>query len=150
MSRLISSPNEAVFLACEMEKRAIRMYERMLLLFSTTENQAMLEALLKDERAHLKRFRSLLGDEPLMSEDRLLLEAEAAGILFRGGLTEAMRKGAVNTTQSLHQYAMEQERIACRTYQHFAEQCEGETGEALNAIALEESAHLDALKQMDV
>lgn len=148
MNLSIHTAEEALYIACEMEKRAIRMYERMLLLFRTPENQKMLNDLLSDERSHLKRFREMMEGAPPMAEEALLLSAEAAGILFRGGLTEALRKGAVGTSESLLKYAMEQEEIAVKTYLGFADACAGKAAQMLRDIAGEEGEHLRALQEM--
>lgn len=144
----VNSQIEAFFVASEMEKRAIRMYERMGILFEEKETQAMLQKLLNDEQTHLRCFTDWLDGQAPQSENALILSAEASGILFPGGLTEALRHGAASSAEAVRLYAIEQEDIAVRTYRLFAEQCTGEARQAFLAIADEESRHLDALKEM--
>ncbi len=144
----VNNPAEAFFIAAEMEKRAIRMYERMSLLFEEKETQAMLKKLLKDEETHLNRFAAWLDGSAPMRENALILSAEASGILFPGGLTEALRHGAASSAEAVRLYAVEQEEIAVSTYRLFAAQCEGEAKQAFLAIADEESRHKDTLLQM--
>ena len=53
---------EALFIACEMEKRAIRLYERALAVFADGPCQEAIRAILEDERRHLARFKEMGGE----------------------------------------------------------------------------------------
>lgn len=144
----IRTPEEALFIACEMEKRAVRMYERMLMLFANPDNKSTLDQLLKDEQGHLKHFQQMLGENTLSGEEALLLSAHGSGILFAGGLTEALRHGGVDTPEKMLAYAASQEEIAIHTYQGFAKRTQGEAAETFLAIAREEQQHLRHLNTM--
>lgn len=144
----IRTPEEALFIACEMETRAIRMYERMLMLFATPNNKHVLDQLLKDEQEHLKHFQQMLGKDAPPSEEALLLSAYGSGILFPGGLTEALRHDAVDSPEKMLAYAAKQEEIAITTYTDFAKSTQDDTAEAFLAIAREEEQHLRHLNAM--
>ena len=144
----IQSSAEALFIAIEMEKRAVRMYERMLLLFDRQDTLLILRRLLSDEVSHLKRFQAMMGKDTLPGEEALLLSAEASGILFPGGLTEALRHGADASAEALLRFAASQEQIATETYLSFAAACTGSARSAFEEIAAEEGQHLVALQEM--
>lgn len=145
----VQNQTEAFFIATEMEKRAIRMYERMSMLFDEADTQAVLKRLLLDEQTHLGSFMRWLDGQAPLREDALILSAEASGILFPGGLTEALRHGAASSAEAVRLYAVEQEETAVRTYRLFAAQCDGEAKQAFLSIADEEENHLRSLKQME-
>ena len=144
----VNNPTEAFFIAAEMERRAIRMYELMDLLVDQDETRNMLRDLLKDERTHLERFTSWLNGQIPACEDALILSAEAAGILFPGGLTEALRHSAAGSAEAMRLYAIEQEKVAVNTYLLFASQCTGDAKQAFLCIADEEQQHLNDLMAM--
>lgn len=144
----VNNQYEALFIAAEMEKRAIRMYERMALLFEDEGTRTMLKHLLRDEENHLRSFSLWLDGHVPAAENALILSAEAAGILFRGGLTEALRHGAASSANAVRLYAIEQEEIAVRAYRAFAAQCEGDAKAAFLSIAEEENRHLAELQAM--
>ena len=89
----IRCAGEALFIACQMEKRAIRLYERALAVFADGACQDAVRDILAEERNHLNQFSQMGADTPDF-ERAQLLSAKAAGVLFSGGLTEAQRKGA--------------------------------------------------------
>ncbi len=142
MSALAGSVADALFIAVEMEKSAIRLYERALLLFP--ELSETIDALLCDEQTHLTRFESLQNGG-VESEEALMLAAHAAGVLHPGGLIAAQRKGAFLSARALLAYAADREREAIRTYEQFAAQYIGDTSAAFSLIAKEERAHLSGL-----
>ena len=142
------SAQEALFIAVEMEKRAISFYERAQVVFLEAELAAAIGRLQQDERAHLARFEALRGDAGEVDEEKMLLSAEADGLLFSGGLMEAARKGAFQSREALITYAAKQEEGAIRSYQSFARISQGEARGAFLAIAAEEERHLRALRQM--
>lgn len=147
----IQSIQEALFLAAEMERRAVQLYERALALLREHGRQeeplyAMLQRTLADERDHLEEFLSLYGgmEEPL--ERQVILSAVSSGLLFEGGLMEAMRMGLLRDVPSMIHYAAQEEERAAAAYRNFALQCRDETaGQILLAIAFEEDRHLKDL-----
>ena len=66
----IRDPGEAAYIACEMEKRAIRLYERALALFADSPCQEAIRAILGDERNHLRQFQCAVRDQMLHTEIR--------------------------------------------------------------------------------
>ena len=140
----VRDAGEALYIACEMEKRAIRLYERALMVFEGSACQEAISAILQDERSHLKQF-SALGAQAPGFERGQMLAAQAADVLFSGGLVEAQRKGAFASPEALFTYAANEEAGAIRRYGQFAEQLTGEAGRAFAAIAQEEKGHHEKL-----
>ncbi len=140
----IRDAGEALYIACEMERRAIRLYERALAVFQDGPCQAAVGAILSDERNHLDQFTRMGGGAPGF-ERALLLSAQASRVLFPGGLVEAQRKGAFSSPARLYAYAAKEEEEAVRRYGEFASSLQGETSSAFSAIALEEKQHLAKL-----
>lgn len=143
----IRDAGEALYIACEMEKRAIRLYERALALFGDGPCQEAVSQILSDERNHLKQFSAMGAQEPGF-ERAQLLSAQASGVLFSGGLVEAQRKGAFASPESLYAYAAAAEAEAVRRYGHFAAQLNGSAAEAFRAIVLEEKQHYAKLSSL--
>ena len=143
----VRGAGEALFIACEMEKRAIRLYERALTVFADSSCREAVRAILTDERHHLARFSEMGGETPGFERARLL-SAQATGMLFSGGLMEAQRKGAFESVLRLYQYAADEERNAAARYGEFADQLEGAASAAFRQIELEETGHLMKLNEM--
>ncbi|MBR6788083.1 MAG: ferritin-like domain-containing protein [Clostridia bacterium] len=143
----ISSARDALYIASEMEKRAVKLYERAAMLWPDNEMTPAIEGMLADEKQHLKHFTALMGDTVPAQADALLLSAYAGGILFEGGLHAAARQGAFNSPEALIRYAAAQEQIAVDSYTRFAAQCDHAPAaqSAFLQIAQEESLHLTAL-----
>ena len=137
---IIEHQGQALTVAMEMERRAIRTYERALLLAKDEEVRKGIEDILGDERRHLKRFTEMWDKTVNSAEQQVLLQAMAADVLFRGGVTEMAREDALTTLTGLYRYAME-------TYTKFAEKCEGEARAAFLEIVREEAGHLAELKE---
>jgi len=142
---MVKNAQEALFIACEMERRAVKMYQRGAMLFPHLKEP--LQNYEMEERTHLKAFQ-MMGDKMggLPHEDQMLLSAYAASVLFPGGLMEASRENAFSDLASFLNYAAGQEQEAIRRYTAFAEDCADE--EAKNmflAIAHEEEGHYAAL-----
>lgn len=84
---IVKDQREALCVACEMERRAIGIYQRALTLTDKPEVRAGIQEILKDEREHLRRFSQVreqycgITDE----EERLLIAAMGAEALFPGG-----------------------------------------------------------------
>lgn len=133
---------EALYVASEMERRAVRLYERALMVFDQPDCQAAVAQILAQERQHLLRFEAMGAAAPGFEEAQALA-ARASQVLFSGGLIEAQRKGAFENAGALFAYAMEQEAGAIACYDGFAQQFPGETGRAFAVIAREEQTHLD-------
>ncbi|MBR3018454.1 MAG: hypothetical protein IKH57_15480 [Clostridia bacterium] len=138
---------EALFIACEMEKRAIRLYERALAIFADGSCQEAIRAILVEERHHLARF-SDMGCETPGFERAQLLAGQAAEVLFSGGLMEAQRKGAFDSVLRLYEYAAEEEKQAIARYEEFAEGLRGAASVAFQQIGMEETGHLKKLNEM--
>lgn len=144
----VTSPGEAFFVASEMERRAVRLYERALTLFSDSPCAALIRDILSQEREHFARFSSFLADTGYDAANAPLLSAESAQIIFAGGLVEAHRLGAFESPERLLRYAMDQERGAIETYGRFAALLPpGDArAPAFSCVAEEEKKHLSALE----
>lgn len=147
----IQSAQEALFVACEMERGAIQLYERALMLLSTQGRdkepvRAQIASMLADEKQHLAQFRELYTGLNSAMERQLTLAAVASSILFDGGLMAAVREGLLKDELSMLAFASHAEETAAATYRSFAEQCANpRTAEMLHGIALEEDKHLRSL-----
>ncbi len=139
---------EALYIAAEMERRAIRLYERALLIFEDGAVDALIKDILEQEKEHLFRFTHM--EEAAQPEflEAELLSSQAAQVFFAGGLMEAQRVGAFESAAALLQYAMEQEKIAIAHYTGFSENLSGGVKDAFLRIAAEEAEHLQTLGQM--
>lgn len=146
----VKSEQEALYLACEMERRAIRVYERGVMISHDPAIKALLQKLYDDEKAHLMKF-SKMGNcsvEITDREQQLLLKSYAAQVLFPGGLMQAKREGALSSLQSLLAFSRDSEETAVRTYKEFASSClQAEAREMFLGIAHEEEGHLAALEE---
>ena len=141
------TPAEAVFVAAQMEQRAVSLYKRALLVFAQGKMKQVLQELLEDERSHLSGFERLQQMEGTVDpENALLLDSEAGRILFSGGLTGAVREGAFDSPFSLLRFAADEEESAAQRYLGFAETTQGETRETFLLIARQEQRHLERLK----
>ena len=149
---LIKSSQEALFVAIEMERSAIQIYERALMLADPDDQtkqplRQQLMMILSDERQHFEQFQALYQGLNASVEEQLTLSAIASSVLFQGGLMGAVRQGMLKDTKSLLKFAANAEEKAAQTYRSFAETCEDDQAAAvLNAIASEEDKHLDALR----
>ena len=148
---------EALFLAVQMEQRAISMYERALLVFRTGGLPGVMEALLSDERAHRETFERMLQMEaPVSPERQQLLGAAAGDLLFEGGLVGAVREGAFDSAGSLIAYAADEEERAAERYLSFSSLAAGHAKDTFLDIAAQERMHrerllmrLDALRERE-
>ena len=144
----VNNEQEALFLACEMERRAVQVYERGVLVCREAALKDMLARFWGEEKEHLDRF-SQMGkqlEDRQMDEQQLLLSAYAAQILFPGGLMQAKRAGALDDAASLLIFARDSEATAVKCYESFSASCENpEAQRMFLAIAKEEQGHLDAL-----
>lgn len=146
--RLNLTPADALYLAVRMEQRAIRLYERAQLVFSQGKMKKVMEDILRDERVHLAAFQELLSrEEPVSTENALLLDGEAGDILFQGGLTGAAREGAFDSLKSLLTFAADEEENAARRYAAYAARAQGRAREAFLDIAAQERRHLNRLRE---
>ena len=144
----VRDAGEALYIASEMERRAIKMYERALLVFGEGPCREPLQAILTEEKSHLPRFLSLGAKEPGF-EQAQLLSAQASGLLFSGGLMEAQRKGAFASPKALYAYAAAEEKTAIERYGDFAAQLDGDASKAFAAIVLEEKQHYAKFSTME-
>ena len=146
----IKSEQEALYIACEMERRAIRVYERGMMLCQDPALKAMLNRLHGDETMHLAKFAKMgnAAIEATDQEQQILLQSYAAQILFPGGLMQAQREGAFSSLEALMAFARDSEATAVCCYEEFAKSCEREEArDAFLAIAREEKTHLEAIEE---
>lgn len=142
----VTNAGEALYIASEMERRAIKLYERALMIFGEGSARDAIAAILAEEKGHLAMFLSLGAQQPDF-EQAQLLSAQAADVLFSGGLMEAQRKGAFNSPQDLYTYAAKEEAEAIRRYGDFAAQLTGDAAAAFSAIVREEEKHYAHLSE---
>ncbi len=150
---LIKSGQEALFVAIEMERGAIQIYERALMLTDAQDEavrglREQLTVILGDERQHVKQFQSLYEGLDASLEKQLMLSAVASAILFEGGLMGAVRQGMLKDKQSLLAFAAAAEQKAIETYRAFAQACgDPAAADSLRGIAGDEEQHLRTLQE---
>lgn len=146
---VVHNEGQALCVAVEMERRAIRVYERALMLASEPEVIDGIREILSDEREHLRCFSEMRAKYPVAEEEeKLLISAMAAEVLFTGGVMEMKREQALTTLRGLYRYAAESEADAVETYGGFAQRCQDErVREAFMSIVHEESRHLTELTE---
>ena len=144
---VVRNEGQALCVAEEMERRAIRVYERALMLATDPQVIAGIREILQDERQHLCRFSAMRGNYPVdAQEERMLISSMAAEVLFAGGVMEMHREQALTTLAGLYRYAAESEAGAVETYGNFASKCEDKrVHDTFMAIVREESEHLTVL-----
>ena len=144
---VVRNEGQALCVAVEMEKRAIRVYERALMVASDPAVIAGVKEILADEREHLRRFSEMKEQHPVPAdEEKLLISSMAAEVLFTGGVMEMKREQALTTLEGLYRYAADSEAGAVETYGSFAEKCADEkVHDAFMSIVREESEHLTVL-----
>ena len=148
-SMIVHNEREALSVAVEMERRAIGIYERALLLAEDPSVRGGIEAILQQEREHLGRFLEMRGQFPaLPGEEKALLQALSAEALFPGGVMEMERAEGLTTLTGLYRFAARSEEHAVETYLAFAEKCrDSQVAGAFRAIAAEEGLHLAQLQE---
>ena len=145
---LIRDQNQALSVAVGMEKRAIRVYERALMIVQDDAVAAGIRGILADEREHLRRFSAMRKEDAAPAEDKILTDAMAADALFEGGVMSMVREKALADVESTYAYAAQSERQAVETYNAMAEKCVDEdVKKAFRSIAMEEAGHLAALNR---
>lgn len=151
----ILSYNEAMFIACEMERGAIRHYARAMQLLRTQGREqeplyAQLVAMHRMEQEHLRRFSSFGDPSALSPERQTMLSALMQGWLFEGGLMGATRDGMMDDVPSMLAYARASEALSAAKYREFASLTDDpDCRDALFSIAAEEDQHLLDLSQPD-
>ena len=145
---VVKNESQALCIAVEMERRAIRVYERALMLAEDPQVRAGITEILSDERRHLQRFSEMRQCHQLdAAEEQLLISSMAAEVLFTGGVMEMKREQALTTLRGLYQYAADSEADAARTYAEFAKKCaDAKVQEVFMDIVREESSHLVELR----
>ena len=146
---IVNNEREALCVAMEMERRAIRIYERALLLAADDAVRGGIKGILQQEREHLGRFTEMRESYPAApEEEKAMLQAMGAEALFPGGVMEMERSQGLTTLNSLYSFAAESEQHAMETYLTFAQRCRDEkVAEAFRAIAAEEGLHLRQLRE---
>lgn len=144
---VVQNEGQALCVAEEMEKRAIRMYERALMVADDPATADGIRELLAEEQTHLMRFREMKEEHPVLAaEERLIISSMAADVLFSGGVMEMKREHALTTLEGLYRYAAQSEAEAVEAYGGFASKCtDPKVQSAFMAIAREESQHLSVL-----
>ena len=144
---VVRNEGQALCVAVEMERRAIRVYERALMLATDPAVVSGIREILADEKEHLRRFSAMREHHPVPEdEEKLLISSMAAEVLFTGGVMEMKREQALTTLEGLYRYAAESEAGAVETYGSFAEKCVDErVHDTFMAIVHEESEHLTVL-----
>lgn len=144
---VIRDQQQALSVAVEMEKRAVRTYERALMIVRDEAVAAGIRDILSDERGHLELFTSMAQGEPAPAEERMITEAMAADALFSGGVMEMARREGFRSVEKLYQFAADSERSAVENYTAFAALSTDENvKQAFLSIAQEEAGHLSALE----
>ena len=144
---VVRNEGQALCVAVEMEKRAIRVYERALMLATDPAVVSGIREILADEREHLRRFSEMKEKYPVpVEEEKLLISSMAAEVLFTGGVMEMKREQALTTLMGLYRYAAESEAGAVETYGNFASKCtDVKVHDTFMSIVREESEHLTVL-----
>lgn len=146
---VVKDQREALSVACEMERRAIRTYERALMVTEEPAVRQGIQDMMTQEREHLRRFSAMKEQYGGYQgpTDRLLTSALGAEVLFPGGVMEMRRGQGLSSLEGLYTFARDSEEEAVRTYLSFAEKCaDPEVREVFLAIAREEGAHLTELE----
>lgn len=144
---VVRNEGQALCVAVEMEMRAIRVYERALMLATDPAVVSGIRDILADEREHLRRFSEMKEKYPVpVEEEKLLISSMAAEVLFTGGVMEMKREQALTTLMGLYRYAAESEAGAVETYGNFASKCtDVKVHDTFMSIVREESEHLTVL-----
>lgn len=144
---IVRNEQQALCVAVEMERRAIRVYDRALMLAKDQQVIAGIREILADEKEHLRRFAAMKENCPGDgNEERMLMQAMAAEMLFPGGVMELERAKGLDTLHGLYEFAAESEKNAVEKYMSFAEKCENPAiAEVFTSIAAEETFHLAEL-----
>ena len=145
MMKDVSDSCEAVFIACEMEKRAVRFCERALTLLLTKEVNLVFQAILQEEREHLRCFSSLLAGTKYSVGSFSSLSQKAIDMFFGSGLMKAHQENAFDSQKQLLAYAVAQKAQTIAQYEEWLLQCEGEQALTMGKILQTEKAHLLAL-----
>lgn len=146
---IVRNQQQALCVAMEMERRAIRVYERALMLTNDNQVKAGIQDILKDEREHLRRFSAMKDSCPANEgQERMLIQAMAAEMLFPGGVMELERAKGLDTLKGLYAFAADSEQDAVEKYTVFADKCADPViAAAFTGIAAEETFHLADLKK---
>ena len=147
---IVRNEQQALAMAVEMEKRAIRVYERALTLTDDPAVVGGIREILQEEQQHLCRFNAMKMACPALpvKEDRLLIQAISAELLFPGGVMEMERAKGLDTLEGLYRFAAESEYDAMIKFADYADKCESQdVREAFLSIAREEAVHYARLKE---
>ena len=152
----IQSTQEALFVASEMERGAVQLYQRAIAVMKELNREdeplyGMLFSILEDEKGHLAQFEAMFAGLDMETERNLLLAAVGSGVLFEGGLMGAVRAGLLESVEDMLKFAADCEQKAAAVYQEMAEKSQDELAKrALLCIAADEKGHLaDILARLD-
>ena len=147
---IVRNEQQALAMAVEMEKRAVRIYERALTLTDDPAVIGGIRNILQEEQQHLCRFNAMKKACRALpvQEDRLLIQAISAELLFPGGVMEMERAKGLDTLEGLYRFAAESEYDAMIKFADYADKCESQdVREAFLSIAREEAVHYARLKE---
>ncbi len=146
---VVRNERQALCVAVEMERRAIRVYERALMLAEDEQVRQGIRDILADEKEHLRRFSAMKESCPQApEEERMLTQAMAAEMLFPGGVMELERARGLDNLQGLYAFAADSEKDAVESYTAFARKCDrADIAAAFTGIAAEEAFHLADLQR---
>lgn len=146
---MVKNQASALALAEAMERRAVRVYGLAIRVTEDAAIRAALQAVLREEEGHLRRFSAMLEACGGTPADVLLLQTRAAEILLPGGVTELAREEALSSPEKLFGTLCRDEEDAEATYLSLAEKCDDEAAKAaFTAIAAEERSHLLRWQEM--
>lgn len=144
---------DVLYIACEMERRAIMTYRRAQALVTEARLLDLLKRLESDETRHLKYFSGLLGDAPDedLGEKRVLLSAFAQKAVQSGGVMELAREKALESWENLIQYAIGDEEGAVQAYEGFSRDAsDPRVKDMFLLVRDEEKAHVNDLKALQI
>ena len=136
---------DILYIACEMEKRAISLYRRAELLISDEAVLEQIRAIRADEQNHFALFSGKRAS--LLPPLRAALLSSIAAARFHPGALSGMARGhAFSSVQALLLFAMGEERRAIDAYGHMHKSArDASVRELLKQVISEEEQHLAAL-----
>ena len=141
---------QGLWIALEMEKRGLSLYNRAQRIVSDPSLLRMLYELEQDEKRHYQQFSKMAAgfDFNVMTKDEgELLLAQASTFFFPGGLMQAAMGGALSSALSLLNEAITAEKDSIAFYTRLLEHSEETSKAVLQTIFDEEQGHLDTLTE---
>ena len=145
MSQGISNSCEAIFIACETEKRSVQFFERALSLSLKDEMHILCRTILEQERNHVSILCNLLSGTEYDEGHCASLSQQSIELIFSGGLMKAHRIKAFSSVARLLSYVIEQKHAMIQLYAQSLSFFEGKQALIVRSIIQEEMCHYDAL-----